>query len=65
MQRVEGVEELFLRALLISNELDVVNKENVDLPETLAERVRCTLLNSKDELVREGFAGDVQNAALW
>ena len=26
---------------------------------------RSTLLNSKDELVREGFASDVQNAALW
>ena len=58
------MEELLLRALLISDELDVINQENVDLPKAGAERIRSTLLNSKDELVGEGFASDVQDATL-
>ena len=37
VQRVEGVEELFLGALLAGEELDVVDEQDVDVAELVAE----------------------------
>ena len=64
VQRVEGVEELFLRALLIGEELNVINEQHIDLAEARTECLCATLLNAGDELIRERFACDVEHLAL-
>ena len=40
-QRVEGVEELLLRAVLAGEELDVVDQQRIDLLELALERVHA------------------------
>jgi len=54
------MEELFLRSLLIRNELDVINQKNINLSETRSERIGGPLLNAKDELIGKGFTGDIR-----
>jgi hypothetical protein len=61
VQRVEGVEELFLRLLFALEELDVVDEQHVDGPVAVAELDRLVVLDRRDELVGEGLRGDVDH----
>ena len=62
VDRVERVEELFLRPLLVGDELDVVDEEEVDPPVAGAEVVDLALLDRGDELVGELLARRVDDA---
>ena len=62
VDRVERVEELFLRPLLVGDELDVVDEQQVDPPVARPELVDLALLDRCDELVRELLAGGVDDA---
>ncbi len=62
VDRIEGVEELLLGALLVGDELDVVDEQQVDAPVARPEIVDLALLNAGDELVRELLAGRVDDA---
>src|SRR5690606_7505276 len=61
-QRVEGVEELLLRRLLVRQELDVVDQEDVHLAVALAEAVALAVADGVDELVGELLRADVPHA---
>ena len=61
VDRVEGVEELLLRALLVGDELDVVDEEQVDAPVARPELVDRALLDAGDELVGELLARGVDD----
>src|SRR5690606_13866937 len=62
VQRVEGVEELLLRRLLVRQELDVVDQEDVHLAVALAEAVALAVADGVDELVGELLRADVPHA---
>ena len=59
---VERMEELFLRPLLVRDELDVVDEEQVDPSIAGAEVVDLALLDRGDEFVRELLGGGVDDA---
>lgn len=62
LKGVEGMEELLLRCLLASNELNIVEQENVDIPKGLSEEVEVFGLKTVDELVDELFRREVDSA---
>ena len=62
VDRVERVEELFLRPLLVGDELDVVDEEQVDPAVAGPELVDLALLDRGDELVGELLARRVDDA---
>ena len=64
VQIVESVEELFLRALLVGQELDVIYEEGVGGTVSVAEIVLFPLADGGDELVGELLAGGVDDAPL-
>src|SRR5581483_4953702 len=64
VDRVEGVEELFLRPLFAGEELDVVDEEDVDAAVPLAELLALLSADGVDELVRELLARRVGDALL-
>ncbi len=49
VQVVEGVEELFLRALAVAQEVDVVDDEDVHVAVAVAELVHLAVLHALDE----------------
>ena len=59
VDRVEGVEELFLDLLLADEELDVVHQQNVRLAVALLEHVLPAVTDRVDEVVGELFGRDV------
>src|SRR5690242_3856071 len=59
VERVERVEELFLRAFLAGHELDVVNQQHVDRAILLAKALRLVVTNRIDQIVHETFRRDV------
>jgi len=59
VQRVEGVEELFLETLFAFHELDVVDEQHVDLSVAPFEVAHHVGADGVDELVEEGLGGDV------
>ena len=61
VDRVERVEELLLRPLLVGDELDVVDEEEVDPAVAGPEVVDAALLDARDELVRELLARRVDD----
>ena len=62
VERVEGVEELFLRLLAASEELDVVDEEHVALAAVArAEVVHLVVLDGRDEVVREPLGRHVDD----
>src|SRR5690606_41829876 len=63
MQRVERVEELFLRPLLLTQEVHVVDQQQIDLAIAPAEIRHAPLLDGGDQVVREALARDVCDAA--
>ena len=62
VQRVEGVEELFLRALLLRDELNVVDQQHVDGAEAIAEAGHAIVAQRGDHLVGELLRRDVADA---
>ena len=62
VDRVERMEELFLRPFLVGDELDVVDEEEIDPPIARAELVDLALLDRGDEFVRELLARRVDDA---
>src|SRR5690606_34503523 len=56
MQRVERVEELLLRALLLTEEVHVVDQQQVDLAVAPAEVRHAPFLDRRDQIVREPLA---------
>ena len=61
VQRVERVEELFLRRVLVREELDVVNQQDVDVAVHRLEARTFVITNRVDEVVSELFRVDVAN----
>ena len=60
-ERVEGVEEFFLRAFLAAEELDVVDQEQIGLAIAFAEFDQRAVLDRVDELVDENLARKVHD----
>ena len=59
VERVEGVEELVLRAFLAGDELDVVDEQHVDAAIPLAEVEDAVVAHGVDHLVHEPLGRDV------
>ena len=59
VERVEGVEELGLRAFLAGEELDVVNEQHVDRPIAFAKVEDAVVAHGVDHLVHEPLGRDV------
>src|SRR5207248_3015394 len=65
VQRVEGVEELLHRLLLVAEELDVVQQQDVALLAVArAELGHAVLLERVDEVVGERLRRQVHNVAI-
>ncbi len=64
VERVEGVEELFLGRLLARHELDVVYEQQVHLPELVPELLHLLVAEAVDHLVHELFGGVVADLRL-
>ncbi len=64
VQRVEGVEELFLRRFFACEELNVVDQQHVDLAVAVAKLGRAVVLQRDDELVGELLAGEVHDVGV-
>src|SRR5208282_3226944 len=60
----EGVEELFLGALFLRQELDVVNQEHIHGPEFIAEADHFVVAERVDHLVGKLLARDVTDGGL-
>ena len=59
VQGVEGVEELFLGALLVHQELDVVDQQDIHVAILVAEAGHLAVAQRVDHVVGEALAGDV------
>src|SRR5271166_5526581 len=64
VQGVEGVEEFFLGALFAGEELDVVDEQDVDVAELVAERRHLVVAQRVDHVVGELLAGGVADGGL-
>ena len=62
VQRIEGVEERFLRRVLALQELDVVDEQDVDLAVARLKDAGPVVRDRVDEVVRELLARDVPHA---
>src|ERR1700730_6590027 len=62
IERVEGVEELFLGALFTGDELDIIDQQNVDGMEPVAEADHAVEANGVDNFDSEFFRADVTEA---
>ena len=63
VERVERVEELFLRPLLAGDELDVVEQQRVDGAIAVAERLHLVVADRGDQLGHERVGGHVDDLA--
>src|SRR5712691_1152850 len=59
VERVEGVKKFFLRPLFSGDELDIVDQQNVDRVETVAEADHAVEAQRIDHFDRELFRADV------
>ena len=64
VERVEGVEELLLRPLLVGQELHVVDQQHVDRAVALAEVRHAVEADRVDQLVDELLGGQVEHPQL-
>ena len=64
VQFVEDVEELFLRLFLASEELHVIDDQQIDPPVEVGEARDAVFLNRSDELGGELFARHVEGAQI-
>jgi hypothetical protein len=65
VEGVEEMEELFLRALLVREELDVVDDEHIDGAIALAEGEDPFVPDGGDDLVDEVLARNIGERELW
>src|SRR5262249_34137987 len=64
-ERIEGMKELFLRLLAPGEELNVIEEQQVaPVAVPRAELVHLVVLKGFDELVREAFGRDVDDACV-
>jgi hypothetical protein len=63
VQVVERVEELFLRAALVGQELDVIHHQQLDRPVAPPELIAASLGDGRHEVVHELLGGNVQRVA--
>ena len=61
---IEGVKELFLGATFIGEDLDIIDEEDIGLAVAFPEFEEGIILDGVDEVVGEGFAGDVDDFGL-
>jgi hypothetical protein len=64
VEGVEGVEELLLGALLAGEELDVVDEQDVDGAEAVAEAGHLVVADGVDHVVGELFTGDIADGGV-
>ena len=62
MQGVEGVEEFFLCGFFAGDELNIVHHQHINAAEAVSELNIPPLLDSGNQLVGEGFTGDIEDA---
>ncbi len=55
IQRIEGVEEFFLRPFLARQKLNVVDHQHIDIAVALPEVDHLVVANRVDDLVRKLF----------
>ncbi len=65
VQRVEGVEELLLRALFLRDELDVVNQQHIHGAKAVAEAGHAVVAQRGGQLVEKLFRGNIADARHW
>ena len=65
MQRVEGVEELFLRPVLSGEELDIVDEQHVDRAVLVPELAHPGGGDGADHLVGELLGRQIDDALAW
>lgn len=61
---IESMKELFLGAAFIGEELDIIDEEDIGLAVAFAEFDQGIILDGVDEVIGEGFAGDVDDFGL-
>ncbi|MDT4849219.1 hypothetical protein FQZ97_833340 [compost metagenome] len=64
-QGLEGVEEFFLRALFVGEELHVVDQQQIQRVVTLLELVEGLALVGLDHIRHKLLGVDVENLGLW
>jgi len=64
IEGVEGVEEFFLGAVPMAEELDVIDDEHIHMPILVLEVEEVAFFDGPDEMIDEGFAGHVHDAGL-
>ena len=64
MERVESVEELFLHALFIGQELNIVDQQDVNIAELVPERDHPVITQRINQFIREFFTGNVADGSL-
>ena len=62
LESIKGVEKLLLGRLFTADELNIVEKEDVNIPEGLPEEVEVFRLKTVNELVDELFRREVDGA---
>ena len=55
------MEKFFLCPFFFGNELNIVDEEHVNVPVFVAEFLVFVVLDGQDQLVGEGFAGNVEH----
>ncbi len=61
MKSIESVEEFFLNILFACNELDVVDKNTIEIAVLVFELIHVFGFESVDKVVAEGFGGKIAN----
>ena len=64
MQGAEGVEKLFLGALLAGEELDIVDHQDIGLAVALTEGDQGVILDGVDKLVGELLAAEINHTGI-
>src|SRR5437762_5890045 len=62
---IERMEKFFLRALLASEKLDVIDQKKVGLTISLPKLDQIAVLDRVDELVDEKFAGEIHHLHVF
>ncbi|MMZ65548.1 hypothetical protein D1872_279580 [compost metagenome] len=61
MQRVEGMEKLFLCRFFTSDELDIVNQQYIDISVFITETLSPIVTDGVDEFIRKFLGGNIYN----
>ncbi|MNJ36515.1 hypothetical protein D3C77_313060 [compost metagenome] len=59
MQRIEGMEEFLLRGFFTCQKLNIINKQNIDIPVFVPETLRPVVSNGINEFIRELLRRDI------